>query len=288
MPELKFTKSTDTEHEIKLDSTLISASWRSGVAVAGQLAKFEVITSFVGNGAKIKITGKTENGTKLGKISDTISNNVYVGEFDIPEDVELDDEAYFEVDLPANSLSAESSRIPCALPADISNMKWSAFEAGRGDVLTLSADVENVRPETEALVTIYEHDEDGAHDKITELPAVVSNKRIEVEWEYEYFEDVDELPTEEELKKYGRSYNPPEYFFTIKVYGIEYGRKQESGLLAFKDWIEIRVLNYSGKESYILHLADGSERKGSFGEDGTAREDDVPPGKCSIEIEREN
>ncbi len=288
MPELKFTKSTDTEHEIKLDSTLISASWRCGAAVAGQTAKLEVITSFVGNGAKIKVTGKTENGTNLGKISDTISNNVYVGEFDVPEEIDLDDEAYFEVELSKNGLSGESSRIPCALPAEISNMQWSASEAGRGDVLTLSADVENVRPETEVLITIYEHDEDGAHDKITDLPGVVRSNRIEVEWEYEYFEDVDEVPTEEERQRYGRSYNPPEYFFTIKVYDIEYGREQESGLLAFKDWVEIRVLNYAGSESYILHLADGSERKGTFGEDGTAREEDVPPGRCSIEIEREN
>ena len=288
MPELKFTKSTDTEHEIKLDSTLISASWRCGAAVAGRTAKFEVITSFVGNGAKIKVTGKTENGTKLGKISDKISNNVYAGEFDIPEDVDLEDEAYFEVDISANGLSGESSRIPCVLPAEISNMQWSASEAGRGDVLTLSADVENVRPQTDILITIYEYDEDGAHDKITDLPGVVRNNRIEVEWEYEYFEDVDEVPTEEERQTYGCSYNPPEYFFTIKVYDIEYGKEQESGLLTFKDWIEIRVLNYAGNESYILHLADGSERRGTIGEDGTAREENVPPGRCSIEIERED
>ncbi len=288
MPELKFTKSTDTEHEIKLDSTLISASWRCGAAVAGQTAKLEVITSFVGNGAKIKITGKTENGTNLGKISDTISNNVYVGELDVPEDIDLDDEAYFEVELSKNGLSGESSRIPCVLPAEISNMQWSASEAGRGDILTLSADIENVRTQTEVLITIYEHDEDGAHDKITDFPGVVRSNRIEVKWEYEYFEDVDEVPTEEERQKYGRSYNPPEYFFTIKVYDIEYGREQESGLLTFKDWIEIRVLNYTGNESYVLHLADGSERKGTFGEDGTAREEDVSPGRCSIEIEREN
>ena len=288
MPELKFTKSTDTEHEIKLDSTLISASWRCGAAVAGQTAKLEVITSFVGNGAKIKITGKTENGTNLGKISDTISNNVYVGELDVPEDIDLDDEAYFEVELSKNGLSGESSRIPCVLPAEISNMQWSASEAGRGDILTLSADIENVRTHTEVLITIYEHDEDGAHDKITDFPGVVRSNGIEVKWEYEYFEDVDEVPTEEERQKYGRSYNPPEYFFTIKVYDIEYGREQESGLLTFKDWIEIRVLNYTGNESYVLHLADGSERKGTFGEDGTAREEDVSPGRCSIEIEREN
>ena len=97
-----------------------------------------------------------------------------------------------------------------------------------------------------------------------------------------------EVPTEEERQTYGRSYNPPEYFFTIKVYDIEYGKEQESGLLTFQDWIEIRVLNHAGNESYILHLADGSERRGTIGEDGTAREENVPPGRCSIEIERED
>ncbi|MBU8933410.1 MAG: hypothetical protein KOO62_05320 [candidate division Zixibacteria bacterium] len=288
MSDLKFTVSTDTKHEIELDSTLESAMWCRGTAVVGQPVKFEVITSFVGNGAKIKITGMTNNGTKLGKISDKISNNVFVGEFDVPENIELDDEAYFEVKLPENDLSGESNKIPCVAPAVISNMRWSASEARRGDVLTLSADVKNVHSQTEVLITIYEYDEDGAHDKVTDFPGIVRSSRVEVKWEYEYFEDVNEVPTEEELQRYGRSYNPPRYFFTIKVNDIEYGREQESGLLAFKDWIEIKVLNYTGNENYVLHLADGSERRGSFGEDGTAREEDVPPGRCSIEIEREN
>jgi len=288
MPELKFTKSTDAEHEVKLDSTLVRASWLSGVAIAGQPAKFDVITSFVGNGAKIKITGMSEKGKKLGKISGEINNNVYVDAFLIPEDIEMDDEVYFEVELPKNGLSGESDRIPCIPPIEITNMRWSASEARRGDVLTLSADVEGVRPLTEVTITIYEFDRDGAHDRITELPGTVRNSKIEVQWEYEYHEDIDEIPTEEELQQYGRNYNPPEYFFTIKLGDVEYGREQESGLLTFKDWIEIRVLNYSGNESYILHLADGSERRGTFGEDGTAREEDVPPGRCSIEIERES
>ena len=66
--DLKFTKSTDTEHEIKLESSLISASWRCGKAIAGQTATFEVRTAFVGEGATITVTGQSENGKQLGKI----------------------------------------------------------------------------------------------------------------------------------------------------------------------------------------------------------------------------
>jgi len=105
----------------------------------------------------------------------------------------------------------------------ISNLAWDKQEAGREDVLTLSADVEGVRDHTEVALLIYEYDADGAHDKIAQLSAGVMDKRIEVQWEYEYHEDTDEVPTQEEMEKYGREYNPPEYFFTIKVGETEFG-----------------------------------------------------------------
>ena len=282
--ESKFSKSTDSEHEIKLDSSLIYATWRCGVAYGGQTASFEVLTSFVGNGAKIKATGKSEKGKNLGKVSDKIKNNKYVGEFEIPEDIELGDEVYFEVELPDNSLSGESDRIPARPPVRVSNMKWSAKEARRGDVLTLTANVQNVQNGTEVEITIYEYDRDSIHDKIAKLPAVVQDEKIEVKWDYEYYEDTDEVPTEEELQKYGRNYNPPEYFFTIKIGETEFGKDQESGILEFKDWIELELLNYTGDEEYVLHLPDGTQRKGQFDDTGKLREEDLPPGRCTIEV----
>jgi hypothetical protein len=156
--DLKFTKSTDTEHEIELESSLISASWRSGKAIAGQTATFEVHTAFVGEGATIKIKGKSEKGKKLGTIKDVIKRNKYVGEFEIPEDTELDDMVYFEVELPKNDLEGESNRIPVFPPVQVFNLKWSAKEARRGDVLTLSADTNGLRDHTEVSVIIYEYD----------------------------------------------------------------------------------------------------------------------------------
>jgi len=285
MSALKFTKGTDEEHKVELDSYFISAAWSSGGAFTGQRARFEVRTAFVGNGAPIRIVGRSEQGEKLGKISDVIRNNKYVGEFEMPEDIELDDRIYFEVELPKNGLSGESNSIPVFPTPKLKNMKWSATEARRGDVVTLSAEVRNVRDETEVKLVIYEYDQDGAHDRITELPGTVKGGKISVDWEYEYHEDTDEIPTDEELKKYGRSYNPPEYFFTIKIGDLELGKEQESGLLKFKDWIELELKDESGNpiinEDYVLHLPDGQE---TLDGGGFAKEEDVPPGKVDIEF----
>lgn len=283
----KFSASTDTEHEIKLDSKLIYAVWRSGSAPAGQNAEFEVMTSLVGNGADIKIKGKGEGKTKLGTIKGKIRNNKFIGSFEIPEDAELDELIYFEVKLPKNDLSGESNRIPVVPPVRVTNMKWSEKEARRGDILTLSADVSGCRDGTDAQVTIYEYDADRAHDKIAELLATVQGEKIELQWEYEYHEDTDDILTQEEKEEYGGDYNPPEYFFTIKIQGIEVGKEnQDSGLLNFKDWIEIELRDQDGEvipdEEYVLTLPDGTERNGKLDENGRAIEKDVPPGKCYV------
>ena len=261
MPELKFNKGTDEEHEIELDSHLISACWNSGCAYAGQKARFNIQTALVGNGAKIKIKGKSEEGEKLGKISGKIYSNVYVGEFDLPEDIKIGDKIYFEVKLSKNNLEGESERIPVLPVPKIKKIGWSAPEARRGDIVNLSAELEEVRDYTEVKLIIYEYDQDGAHDRINELPAVIKDGKFEVKWEYEYHEDADEVPTEEELERYGRHYNPPEYFFTIKFDNLELGRNQESGLLLFKDWIDVELVDGEGNpipnEEYILHLPRG-------------------------------
>ncbi len=285
--ELKFTKGTDTEHEIKLDSSLISASWRCGAAIVGHPASFEVRTAFVGDGAPIKVKGKSEGGTSLGKVKGVVNANTFVGKFDVPEDIDPDDHVYFKVKLPKNGLSGVSDVVPVMF-VNVRNMRWSAQEARRGDVLKLSADVYGLKDGNECIVTIYEYDRDGINDRIVELPAVVRDERIEIEWEYEYHEDTDEIPTEEEMQEYGKSYNPPEYFFTVKFAGVEFGKEQESGLLTFKDWVEIELKDREGKpvprKDYILRLPDGQERRGTLDGDGLAREDGIPPGRCVIEF----
>jgi hypothetical protein len=288
MSELKFSKSVDTDHEVKLESTLVSAAWSSGRAVAGTNARFEIRTCFVGDGASVEVKGKTENGKKLGKVSDVIRGNIYVGELEIPGDVEEGDLAFFEYKLSKNGISGESEHIPVAPAVEITSIKWGAKEARRGDIVTLSAEVTNIPDQAEVKLVIYEHDQDGAHDRITEVPAICAKGKIETKWEYEYHEDTDEVPTDEEMKRYGRSYNPPEYFFTIVYEGSEYGRNAKSGLLLFKDSVEIELTSPSGapiaNEDYTLVLPDGTTRKGKLDLEGRAVERGIPPGKYRVEF----
>ena len=77
------------------------------------------------------------------------------------------------------------------------NLKWGQKEARRGDFVKLSAEVEGMPEDSELMLYIYEHDQDGAHDFITKFPVKIKNKKIEAEWEYEYHEDTDDIPTEE-------------------------------------------------------------------------------------------
>lgn len=288
--ELIFSKATDSEHTVKIDSILVSAFWNSVKAPAGGKAKFKILTAFVGNNAPVKVTGKSENGVNLGAINGKIQNNLFKGKFDIPEDMEIGDHVYYEVSFPKNGLDGESERIPVVPIVRVNNMRWSAPEARRGDSLTLTAFVDGVRDNEELIVTIYEYDRDDVHDKITELTATVSDGRIELEWEYQYYEDTDEIPTQEELEEYGGSYNPPEYFFTIKVEDDEFGLNQESGLLQFKDSIEIEVADENNEPmsnaNYTITLADGSQRTGSLDENGTVVLEDVPPGGYTYDIEQ--
>jgi hypothetical protein len=288
VPESKFTKPTDSAEEIKLESALIYADWRQGAAYAGGKAGFEVVTAFVGNGAKIEISGKSEKGKKLGKIKDVIGANKYAGFFEIPADTEPGDRISFEAKLPSNGINGESGKIPVYPAPVVTNMKWSAKEARRGDVLKLTADIDKVSGGTEALVTIFEYDRDGAHDKIAEIPAVIKDMKLDVEWEYENHEDVDELPTSEEAQRYGSSYNPPEYFFVIDINGFKAGMQRESGILAFKDYIEISLRDTEGNprvdERYVIHLPDGSTKEGRLDSRGKARADGIPPGQIRVEF----
>lgn len=289
MPELSFNKNTDKQETAKVESTLLYAVWISPSAICGQKAVFEVGTSMVGFGAPVEVTVRVDGGKKIGTVKGVMRCDRFRDAIAIPDDLDPEDELYFEVNLSKNSLKGESDRIPVAPPVEIKNLKWSAKEARRGEVLTLSAEVEKgIGPGEEVLITIWEYDAGGVHDKIAELPAIVKDSKTELQWEYEYHEDTDEIPTKEEKEEYGGSYNPPEYFFTVNYHGVVFGRKQESRLLVFKDWFDIVLEDENGQlvpdAKYTLHLADGSTRDGTLDASGRAREEDIPPGAVRVEF----
>jgi hypothetical protein len=288
--ETKFSKSTDKEHVIELESSILHAAWSSNTAYAGSEVGVEVSTMFVGEGGKITITGKSEDGKNLGKIKDKIYGNGYSGKLRMPEKTKPGDMAYFTVKLPQLGLKAESNRIPIVPKIEVSNMKWDKKEARRGDTLKLTADVEGVRDESEVKVLIYERSPEGNDDKIAEIPTKVKNRKIEVSWDYEYHDSTLNIPTEEELQKYSKEkhYNHPEYFFALKIDDGEYGKKQESGILKFKDWVKIALTDENGdpaaNEKYVLYMPDGTKREATLDNNGIAHEKDIPPGAIRVEF----
>ena len=286
--ETKFTKSTDKEHKIKLESSLLHAIWSANEVHAGSEALIEVKTLFVGEGGKIKITGKSEKGKKLGKLTGKVYGNGFSGKLTIPEKIKPGDMAYFKVKLPGLGASAESNRVPVMPKIVVSNIKWDKQEARRGDILKLSADIEGVRDESEVKVIIYEHDQDGNHDKIIEIPTNVKSNKIEVEWEYEYHDSTLSIATEKQLQKYNKEkhYVNPDYYFTLKIGDEEFGKEQESGLFKFNDMLDFKLLKDSGEpyanEDYIILLADGKDKRGTLDDDGHGCEQDLPPGEVTI------
>lgn len=284
--QTRFTKSTDSKHKVTLESKLIYAVWKASEAPKGQKIWYDFGTAFVGEGAPATIRLKKGDGSTLKTVEEEVRRNRVCKLIQIPGDLELNELVYFEVELSKQGLKGESNRIPVAPPIVVEDMQWSAEEARRGDVLTLSANVRNVDDETPAFITVCEYDEDGAHDRITTIETKVKDKKIKLLWEYEYHEDTDEIPTQEELERYGRSYNPPEYFFIVEIGAQRFGEEQESGLLRFKDFIEIQANEPDGSaiadEDVKVTLPDGSEKEGKTDANGYCKIEGIPPGRCQI------
>jgi hypothetical protein len=283
---LSFSKATDTQHRITLQSHVLAVGWLYPGAIGGRVAPFTVWTAMVGEGSPIRVTGRSRQGTTLPTVNGAVFGNVFKGRLKLPARVRPDEFISIEADVRRCGVSGQSEWIPLYPPIKVTNLRWSATEARRGDTLDLSADIQGLKDGIEVRFTIYEYDSDGAHDRIVELPAVIDGGRVAVKWAYEYHDDTDDIPTHPEMQRHNRSYAPPEYFFTVSVFGAEYGLAQESQLLTFQDWIELRLFDHDGQPvpnaAYQILTADGTQLQGQLDADGRARVDNVGPGPYQI------
>ena len=287
--QTRFTAQTDQPNVFTVDSAIMSAVWVDRCGIPGTEVACEVRTALVGEGSTIRLVGKTENGKRLGKIKDTIFRNVYRGTFVVPDKVKPGDLLFFEVKLPKLGLSAESNRIPVRPQIQVRTMAWDRTEARRGDILTLTCAFDSpIRDNTEATVIIYEYDRDGNHDPVIKIPTTVMKGKVELKWEFEYFEDTAEIPTEDELRKYGKHYSPPEYFFVVVVEGVPLGREQQSGLVRFRDTFEQHLLDSYGMpladHDVVLHLPDGSRKDVKTDDRGIVRLEETNPGPVLVQV----
>jgi len=275
MPDHK--GNTNKKTEIKLESDINRIVWTAGTGCPGGKVGLEVETQFVGVNSEASFEISDKSGKKFETIKKKIFGNKLWLEITVPEKAK--DELFAEVKLSKHGISKKSRGLYLFPFVDIKNLKWDKQEAKRGDILKLTADIKGLADGNEAEIQIWEHDSDLAHDLVTKFPVIIRNQKIEADWEFEYVDDTDDIPTEEEAE---RGYNHPEYFFRVFCAG----KSADSDLLRFKDWIEINLVNDDGLPigniEYELVLPDGTTNTGSLDDSGVARFEDIPPGAFKV------
>ncbi|RLB98668.1 MAG: hypothetical protein DRH90_21575, partial [Deltaproteobacteria bacterium] len=224
----EYNKQTDEAQVVTLESKIIQVYWGNRLAIQEEKIEFEVWTQFIGNRSAIEIKVEDKKGKTVAKSKGEVFGNYFAGSIIVPKKAK--ESITFTAKLPDHGLEMKSAPAIVIPAIDVTNQKWSQKEARRGDVLKLTAEVEGIPDEAEVMIHIYEYDQDGAHDFIAKFPTTIKDSKIEVEWAYEYHEDTDEIPTDEEKKKYGGEYNPPEYFWVAEIGRKRFGGEPESQL----------------------------------------------------------
>jgi hypothetical protein len=163
----------------------------------------------------------------------------------------------------------------------VCNARWSKTSAKVGEKVKLSADAEGFDNSHEGVFQIYRRDISQADVQVIELQANVRGNKLEVEWEYPAEK------TGKDAKPKANSsagYSAPEHYFDVIVGTC----KARSSLLSFEDYVELTVKDEKGNtlanEEYVLHLPDGSMRKGKLDGQGHKKEEKVPAGRYTVKF----
>jgi hypothetical protein len=149
----EYTKSTNREHSETLPSRIVTAVWARKLCAAGGPLNFEVWTEFVGDGAAATLKVKDQKGRAVETVKGKVFGNRFVGSIAVPEKGVQG--LSFTVELSKHGLKAASNACQVLPPIHISSQKWSQEEAHQGDVVKLTADVENLPDGSEVMIRIY-------------------------------------------------------------------------------------------------------------------------------------
>jgi len=237
-----FSAPTDQENKVSVDSDIVLVQWKTYVARSGTIAAFEVITSYVGEGAPVEVTLFNQDKKKFGKVKGEISRDRFHGEILIPESVSEAGSAYLEVKLSKHGLSDSSNVIELAPMVIAESMEWNKTTVHRGAQIKMSASFSQGIVDGEPVeFHVWRYDDGGIHHHLKSFITEVANGKAEVLWDYNYTRDVQEIPTEAERKRYEKSYQWPQLFYTVDCNGAVVGKAQESGFAQFNEIFSARV-----------------------------------------------
>lgn len=269
--------STDKVKQEKLSSSIQQVYWNRRAAFAGSKTVVELLTHYVGNNSTVKIKITDSSGKTIKKAEKKIFGNTLALEVEIPENT--GEQLVAEVELPKHGLNKKSKPLSIFPPVQVNNVKWDKNVVRRGEILKLTADVKNFPSGADAMIQIYEHDSDEAHELVTKFLVIVKNNKIEAQWEFEFKGDVKDIPRHEDSEN---GYQTPKFFFRVLLLDVF----KDSGFVEFKDFIRIELKDGEGNpipnEKYKIHLPDGSTREGTLDADAKAVEEDIPAGESVV------
>lgn len=303
---LRLTPDSFTIHQV--ESSLEWAVWDRAVAVAGTTARFSVQGALVGEGSPTTVTLKDARNRTAGRGAGPMHRDraVVAVEIDRQTAAREPDGVLCAADVALTELELKIVSAPLlVLPfAELIDARWSADRTVEGETVGLSCRIEGSRAGVERLgrepaeVAVFVRTESGTaplDEPVVTLRAQAEGGRIEMQWQATLALDRWDLLSQAELDAEAARrglpagqppylYDRPHLVFRVRLAGLE----AESGPLAVDDWIELHH-TVGGKpaasRSYALTLADGTTRKGSLGDDGTAREDSLPPGDAVVAYE---
>ena len=164
----------------------------------------------------------------------------------------------------------------------VTNAQWSADTAEVGEAVTMSADVEGFEAGTPAIFTVYKRDVSGPDRLVGEIRTETEGSSVQAEWQYEYPENIGEDDGPQPGSGERTGYSAPDFYFLVRV-----GNQQaRSGFLEIHDTLEIELKDPDEEpitdQDYVLQLANGQVRNGAVDQDGSLREENLPPGYYEI------
>jgi uncharacterized Zn-binding protein involved in type VI secretion len=163
----------------------------------------------------------------------------------------------------------------------VTNAEWSEKKARVGDTVKLTAEISGFESGTEAEFMIFEKDISSADDLIETLEAKTSGDKVEVDWEYKYVEDTDDVQTAKEQKL---GYSMPEYYFIVIVVNA----LARSGILEFRDYVEVGLKDAEGNgvadAAFRLIFGNGQIVEDTLDSNGYKKVENIPPGEWSVEF----
>ena len=250
----KHSGETDKTQKIKLASSIEQVIWSMNSAAPGAKVGLEIYTQFVGNNSDISIEISDKSGKKFDNVKCKMSGNNFWTEITVPEKAK--DELYAEAKLSKHSLNKKSNSLYLFPPVKISNVKWEKKTTYQGDILKIKADITGLADGNEAEVQIWEYHPDNVHELITRFPAIIKNKKVEAEWEFQYYGKADELLAEVE----NGNDKAPQFFYRIKAAELT----ADSDLISM-NWFYVELIDdddaFYPYEKFLLELPDSTVRE---------------------------